>query len=313
MKTSILRLTPNCTQNLPQLWEVSDPPKELYVEGSAEALGLLDLLPQKGLAIVGTRKPQLRSISWLKGLISDLSKTDLIIVSGLARGIDTFAHQFALDAGLPTIAIIGSGLNCLYPRENRHLKERILENNGLVISEVPPSVHARGYFFLKRNRLIAGWTQATCIIEAAHRSGALNTARWAREQNKTCFAVPSFPGDSTLAGNQTLIDRDHAIPLWGAHSLGAVWLELATGVLLGGQDVKRVIPPLVQKVIELTAELGGAHLEDLFNWAILKDWTPGEFYQNLDTCLQQNWLAQSGGLLVPVTKVRTFPVKTDGC
>lgn len=212
----------------PPLWEVPRRPSEIFVQGSEKSLSLLQDLPQKGLAIVGTRNPQLKSTELVYRSIQELAGTNLIIISGLAKGIDTAVHQACLENGLSTIAILGAGHQNVSPKSNAHLSRKIMESGGLLISEFAPSVHPRPFHFLQRNRLIAGWAQATLVVEASSRSGSLNTAMWAREQNRTCLAVPCFPNDLRMAGNQFLIDRECAFPFWGIHSLGVVWISLST-------------------------------------------------------------------------------------
>ena len=149
----------------------------IWIQGNT---ALLSQLPHNGLAIVGTRLPTLRSIDWVEQTILGLKDRNLVIVSGLARGIDAAAHVAALKAGLPTVAILGCGLDHTYPPEHTRLRAQILEAGGAIISEFEPSLPARAHYFLKRNRLIAGWSRATWVVEAPGRSGTLNTAAWAR-------------------------------------------------------------------------------------------------------------------------------------
>lgn len=211
-----------------EIWMVENPPAELFIQGSDQALDLLSRIPDFGLAVVGTRDPQTRSLSLVRRTIAELRGTPLIILSGFARGVDTCAHETALQFGLPTIAVLAGGCDQPYPRENEFLKQKILNAHGLIISEFAPGTEPRPHFFLQRNRLIAGWAKATWVVEASYRSGALNTAYWAREHQRLCFATPCFPSDPVYCGNQVLIDRDHALPLWGTHSLGAAWLDLSS-------------------------------------------------------------------------------------
>ena len=221
-------LTPHSPITHPELWSIAAPPQKLYVQGKKSALKLLSHLPERGLAIVGTREPQERTKTFLKTEVLKLSSSSLIILSGLARGIDAVAHEAALDAGLPTIAVIAAGLTLSYPKETLELRKRIVDTGGLIISEYPLGTAARKENFLQRNRIIAGWSKATWVVEANQRSGSLNTARWARENHRTCLTLPCFPGNPLLMGNQTLLDRDHALAYWGTHSLGAIWLDLAS-------------------------------------------------------------------------------------
>jgi len=318
-KTSVNSVNP-ASLNLPkELWQVPEPPENLYIQGSEKALENLGKIPDQALAVVGTRYPQMRSISLLEKIIKNLGNTvqnnhpnshlsnqpnnQLVIVSGLARGIDTVAHHAALEAGLPTIAVLGAGLDIPYPLENLGLRDRILQADGLIVSEFPLGTPPRGFHFLRRNRLIAGWSKATWVVEASHRSGSLNTARWAREQNKTCFAVPCFPGDPTYAGNQTLLDRDHAIPLWSTHNLGAVWLDLATiqaNPQSGKSSVKKPLPhfKLVQKIQSHTLQQGGVPLTELYDWAVNQRWTSDEFFTLLQAALEEKSVEYLNGSLI---------------
>jgi DNA protecting protein DprA len=284
-----------------ELWQIPDTPKELFVQGSKESLQILQALPERGLAIVGTRNPLPRSIELVKKSIRDLSQSGLVILSGLARGIDTIVHQTALEVGLPTIAVVATGLDLDYPKENVGLKTDILRSNGLLVSEFPPGTPALSHHFLKRNRIIAGWSKATWVVEAAVRSGALNTARWARDQNRTCFAVPCFPGDPSLLGNQTLLDRDHALAFWGIHSFGSVWLDLCSTVqpTLG---LERAQSPLEKKITDrvnfLTVQRGGAPISTLHEWSLSQGWDSASFFDALQSLIRKGRVKERFGALI---------------
>jgi DNA protecting protein DprA len=297
------------------IWDISVPPRRIHVQGSPDSLSLLDELPERGFAVVGTREPQARSIDLVHREISELADSSLIIVSGLARGIDTAAHEAALHHDLPTIAILGAGLDVEYPRENSRLRQRILDSGGLLVSEFPPGTEPRPHHFLQRNRLIAGWAKATWVVEASNRSGALNTARWAREHHRASYATPCFPGDVALAGNQTLIDRDHAIPFWAAHSLGETWVELAARPKRGEVRTKvlpispplptRAEPPLpvgrelelVRFVTEATFAQGGTHVQECLEWALGEGWLAEEVFTAVRAALRAERLQICSGLL----------------
>jgi DNA protecting protein DprA len=281
-----------------QIWRMPNPPKELFVQGTESALEIFHSIPQNGLAIVGTRNPQPRSIACVRKCVLELAGSNRIIVSGLARGIDAVAHSAALEAGLPTVAVLGAGLDLNYPRENFELRMRILKAGGLIVSEFPQGTPALGHHFLMRNRVIASWSQATWVVEAACRSGALSTAKWAREQDRTCFAVPCYPGDPALSGNQMLLDRDHALAFWGVHSLGAVWLELAARVSQpklrsSGQD--KSVKELTQQVHVLTCQRGSASLQDLLDWALGEGWDSQLFFVSLRAALQSKVIIEDRG------------------
>ena len=306
MTFPIHALTP---ENFPSpLWQVAQPPLFLYARCATQSLELLRHLPEQGLAIVGTRYPQNRSIHHLNRTIHDLRDSKLIIVSGFAIGIDTAAHEAALEAGLPTVAVLGGGLNHIYPEENLALEEQLLRAGGILISEFAPDEKAVGANFLRRNRLIAGWSKATWVVEASYRSGSLNTARWAREQHVTTFATPCFPGDTTLAGNQILLDEHHATALWNAQSLGQVWLDLATVDVKSDHKSKtpknqaRTDEQLLEsKVAQLTLEKSGADVHELLNWAMTESWLPARFFSVLQSSLEKGHLLDSNGLLLKNT------------
>jgi len=288
------------------LWLLDPKPKEIHIQGSAEALELLHRLPERGLAVVGTRGPQHRSKLETRKRILELSGSDLIIISGMARGIDSVAHQAAMDAGLPTIAVLGCGLDQTYPPENVTLRRDILESGGLIVSEFPMKTQAEGNHFLLRNRIIAGWSQATWVVEASLRSGALNTARWARDSGRVCYATPSFPGDPRMAGNQILMERDQARPFWGIHELGEVWIEFAARPT-GSKGKKLRSAPreadpdawiLSEQVSHQTPQFGGASIQELFDWSLAHDWTPQRFYFALKKALETRLLLDENGLLL---------------
>ncbi len=288
-----------------QLWNTPDPPQEFFVQGTSKAFALLDSLPEQGLAIVGTRNPQPRAAEALRKWVLELEGSRLIILSGLARGIDTIAHWSALAAGLPTIAILGAGLDIPYPKQNQDLRKEILKANGLIVTEFPFGTPALGHHFLKRNRLIAGWSKATWVVQASIPSGALSTARWARELDRTCLAVPCVPGDPDFKGNQVLLDQDHATSFWGIHSLGSIWIELATHSKTRPVSTHRresipseEIVPLLDHVKFLTFQKGGVQVHDLFDWAIQNQWKPEQFFAALKLSVEKKWLSDRQGTLL---------------
>jgi DNA processing protein len=170
----------------PLLNEIPDPPEKLYVRG---ALPSTDL---KWLAVVGSRAMSSYGRQACEHLISGLRGYPIMIVSGLAFGVDAAAHKAALGAGLPTVAVPGSGLdwNVLYPRANVGLAREILRAGGALLSEYEPELKAADYTFPQRNRIMTGLCQATLIIEAKERSGSLITARLTTEYNRELLVVP---------------------------------------------------------------------------------------------------------------------------
>ena len=282
------------------LWNILQPPKRLYIQCKPEAFALLQQLPERGVAVVGTRYPHPKSLLWLRKWFSELQNTPLIILSGLALGIDQMAHLWALEFRLPTIAVLGCGLNHTYPPINRDLRRRVIDEGGIIVSEYEPDQMARKYQFLQRNRIIAAWAKATCVIEAGEKSGALNTAYWAREQNRQTFAVPTFPGDPIFAGNQTLLDRDHAEPLWGPHSLGSCWLELATLKKKNrrNQPYPLKVRILVSEIEKQTYLRGGMTLFELLEWSSHIGWERSEFFEYYQNAITADAIQERLGILV---------------
>ena len=170
----------------PLLSEIPDPPKQLYVRGILPSYDL------KWLAVVGSRACTNYGRQALKHLVEGLRGQPIVIVSGLAYGIDALAHEAALEAGLSTIAVPGSGLDwdVLYPKANVGLARGILEAGGALLSEFNPDMKANDYTFPQRNRIMAGMCAATLVVEAKERSGSLITARLAVEYNRELLVVP---------------------------------------------------------------------------------------------------------------------------
>jgi DNA processing protein len=170
----------------PLLREIPDPPKKLFVRGKLPSTDL------KWLAVVGSRAMTSYGRQACEHLISGLRGYPVVIVSGLAFGVDAAAHKAALGAGLPTVGVPGSGLDwsVLYPRANVSLAREIIKAGGALISEYQPGLKAAEYTFPQRNRIMAGLCHATLIIEAKERSGSLITARLTTEYNRELLVVP---------------------------------------------------------------------------------------------------------------------------
>jgi len=182
------------------LAELDNAPPALILRGHA------DLLERAGVAMVGARNASAAACRFARQLAQDLAAAGVVVVSGLARGIDTAAHQGAIDGG--TIAVIASGIDIAFPPENAALQERIARE-GLLIAEQPPGTEPRARHFPYRNRIIAGLTLGTVVVEAAPRSGSLITARLAGEAGREVMAVPGSPLDPRAQGANGLI-RDGA-------------------------------------------------------------------------------------------------------
>ena len=182
------------------LAQLSDAPPLLTVKGD------LSLLERPLVAIVGARNASAAACRFARGLAYDLGRDGVVVVSGLARGIDSAAHDGSLEGG--TIGVVAGGIDIAYPPENAE-RQRVMSERGLVVAEMPPGTEPRARHFPYRNRIIAGLSQATVVIEAAPRSGSLITARLAAEVGREVMAVPGSPLDQRAQGCNQLI-RDGA-------------------------------------------------------------------------------------------------------
>lgn len=198
---NIIKLKPE--EFPPQLLEIPQPPKTLYIRGSMPDPDLTYL------AIVGSRNYTSYGKDICEKLIKGLKGYPIVIVSGLALGIDSIAHRTALNVGLKTIAFPGSGLDdkVIYPKTNIFLAKEIIENRGCLISEFEPNFISTLYSFPQRNRLMAGMSKAVLIIEAEEKSGTLITARLALDYNKDVLAVPGSAFSSNSNGTNWLIKQ----------------------------------------------------------------------------------------------------------
>ena len=205
-------VTPAC-QGYPQLLkELGDPPLRLFHRGQP-----LEKLRPHIVAVVGSRNASRYGLEWARNLGATLASHGLSVCSGLAAGIDTAAHEGALEArnscanaGIP-IAVLGHGLNRMYPESNRSLRN-LLEERGLVVSEYEPDHPPTRWTFPERNRIIAGLCQTVVIVEAGPRSGSLHTARFANDAGRDVWIIPNRPGTPNSAGVLSLL-RDGATPL----------------------------------------------------------------------------------------------------
>lgn len=187
-------------ENYPKLLkELPDPPGILYIRGN------LQKSDELSLAVVGSRKYTQYGASVTEEIVRPLARTKITIVSGLALGIDAMAHKVTLDAKGRTIAVLGCGLDQIYPVSNIRLADRILASGGAIISEFPLGMPALNYNFPIRNRIIAGLSLGTIIIEAAENSGSLLTAAAALDYNREVFAVPGPIFSETSVGTNRLI------------------------------------------------------------------------------------------------------------
>jgi DNA processing protein len=226
-----------------QLRQLHDPPPGLFLRGS----GAAELLGQRGVAIVGARACSSYGSQVGRLLGRELAAAGLVIVSGLARGIDGEAHRGALEAGGRTVAVLGCGVNRDYPAAHGQLAARICER-GLIVSEYAPGLEPAPWRFPARNRIIAGLAAATVVVEARDRSGALITADFALETGREVFAVPGEITSALSAGTNALL-RLGATPLTSSEDvLEALGVEAASAPSPElGETPARVLEALVRE------------------------------------------------------------------
>ncbi len=197
----INRLTKRSADYPPMLKQIAGPPKQLFHRGAP----LAELLRRPRLAIVGSRSVTRYGRQVTEQLAHELAEQGIVIISGLALGVDAIAHQAALDAGGLTIAVLPSTVSQPYPSTNAQLANAILNGSGAVVSEYADDTYAFKSNFVARNRLVAGLAQAVLITEAAEKSGSLHTARFALEQGKDVLAVPGNITSPASVGTNNLI------------------------------------------------------------------------------------------------------------
>lgn len=202
------------------LREIFDPPAVLWLRGGMRVLSL------PSIAVVGTRHPTPYGTGMAEMLSRDLAQRGLIILSGMARGIDTAAHKGALAAKRPTIAVWGTGIDVVYPKENKSLSEQIVAGGGAIISEYPLGVYPAPQNFPRRNRILSGMSVGVLVVEAAEYSGTRVTARCALEQNRDVYAVPGNVTTKNAWGPNTLIKQGAKLTA----TWEDVWEELPTPI-----------------------------------------------------------------------------------
>jgi DNA processing protein len=225
-------LTHDCPAYPQRLREIYDPPPVLWVRGDEK------LLSRPAIAVVGTRHPSPYGSGVAEVLARDLAARRLTVISGMARGIDTCAHKGALAARMPTVAVWGTGIDVVYPKENKKLADEILATGGAIVSETPTGTFPAPQNFPRRNRILSGISIAVLVVEASENSGTRVTARCAAEQNRDLYAVP---GNVTNKGSWT----PNTLIKQGA-KLVATW-----------EDVWEDLPSQIRLQLESEADSGG--------------------------------------------------------
>ena len=200
-------------KNLPKrLKEINDSPKKMFVYGKEEIM-----YSDKIIAVVGSRYPTAEGKKNAEKFSMELAKEGFVIISGMAMGIDTSAHQGAIDASGKTIAVIGCGVNIDYPKSNYELKRTLL-NNHLVISEYDSDIEAKGYHYPYRNRIISGLSIGVLVVESKIKSGTMTTVNHALNQGKPVFVIPGSINSTMSEGNNYLLKLG-AVPVTEAKDI----------------------------------------------------------------------------------------------
>ncbi len=194
-------LTPEDEAYPGALLEIYDPPPVLWVRGDVR------LLNRAGIAVVGTRQPTPYGAGMAEMLSRDLAKRGMVVMSGMARGVDTCAHKGALEAGGATVAVWGTGIDVIYPKENKKLAEEIVAKGGAIVSEFPLGTFPAPQNFPIRNRTLSGMSVGVLVVEGGEYSGTRITARCALDQGRDVYAVPGNATNKNAWGPNTLIKQ----------------------------------------------------------------------------------------------------------
>jgi DNA processing protein len=247
---------------------IPDPPAQLWVRGSPAHL---PGFAQPSIAIVGSRSATRDGLDAARRIATGLARAGVVIVSGLARGIDAVAHQSAVDAGGCTVAVLGSGLLRMYPPEHAALADRMLES-GAVISEYEPDTPPHPGLFPRRNRLVSGLADAVLVVEAPERSGALITAGAALDQGKDVFVVPGRVGGRRNRGGHVLIrDGARLVDSEDDLLLDMGWAPAQGCDRPAGDDSRETIEFTVDDIVRETGELPQAALSRLLQEELAGD------------------------------------------
>jgi DNA processing protein len=245
------------------LREIADPPPYLFVRGPAR------LHQPACLAIVGARAASEVGLRMAHRLALELAAKGFTVVSGLARGVDGAAHQGALDAGGGTVAVMGCGVDVIYPPEHRKLAEAIIEGGGAIVSELPLGTQPMAENFPTRNRILSGLCLGVIIVEAAEKSGSLITARMALEQNRQVFAVPGSPLTGKTRGSNRLLKDGAKL----VECVEDVIEEIAPQLVGAGTSTKKAAESLKNPPTAATMAIESASDEDRL---ILKQLKPDQ-------------------------------------
>lgn len=250
----------------PLLQQLPDPPALLYLRGELPPL-------LEGLAVVGARRATVPTCRFVRRLAAEIAAHEIVIISGLARGVDTAAHLGALDAAGCTIAVLGCGIDLAYPRENRRLLEAIVDGGGAVISELPPGAPPLAGHFPGRNRIVSGLARGVLVAEAAAGSGSLLTADFALEQGREVFVLPGPPYDRLCAGSNDLLKQGAQPVTDAADVLLRLWPQRpSAGQREAANDLLEQLAEPARSIFALLAPTP-RHIDEIIRASGL---TPGE-------------------------------------
>lgn len=272
------------------LLHIPDPPPVLYLYGSLDRSAC-------HMAVVGSRMATSYGRAATRRLCAQLVDHGMVITSGMARGIDTCAHKGALGAGGRTVAVLGSGLNRIYPPENRGLFERIAEN-GAVLSEFTLNAEPEARHFPQRNRIISGMSLGTVVVEAARRSGSLITARLAAEQGREVFAVPGSIQAPTARGTHHLIQQGAKLAQSAADIVEELDPQTIQACMAQHGEARQAEPDLADDVTEIESQVLDAlepyplHIDEL---ARRLEQTAGQLAATLSMLELKGWVIQETG------------------
>ncbi|HEY5611003.1 MAG TPA: DNA-processing protein DprA, partial [Thermoanaerobaculia bacterium] len=250
IRTSVVTLVDDAYPQL--LREIVDPPPLLHVRGRVE------LLDVAAIAVVGSRRASPYATNAAARFSRELAEAGVCVISGLARGIDSAAHDAALAAGGTTVAVLGTGIDIVYPRSNRRLFDRIADE-GLLVSEFPLGAEPKPIHFPIRNRIIAGLSLGAIVVEASARSGSLITARLASEQGREVFAVPGSIFSAGSAGTHALIQSGAKL----LHTIDDLFDELPMlrPASKGTGKATSALPPHLEAIVEALSYETPTHID----------------------------------------------------
>lgn len=236
-----------------KLKELKRCPEQIYVMGNEK------ILDEYMISVIGARDCSFDSIKIAKEISGGISKLDKIIVSGFAKGIDSVAHNECIRNNSKTVAVVGSGLEKIYPKQNLYLIDSIIENGGAIISEHSPSESPQRYYFNLRNRIIAALSNVVVVIQAREKSGSLVTAKYAEELMRPILIVPGAAGDSGYAGSNCLIRKGNK----SVNSFKDVYDFLVKNEKLKINYINPTIPYELLDVYSAISESGGS-VDDIY-------------------------------------------------